>query len=605
MDKKLSVRRQQKELISSMLNPFKSNESIPDWKFIIYDSDGRDIIDSLYSIRDLRDFYVTLRLPITSQRDSIPDPISAIYFVMPTEENIKIICNDLKEHLYDSYYFNFLSSLSHGSLQLIAEIALEEKINHDIKIIKSQYLNFISVEDDFFILKESERDLVSYHAINRSDATDDEITNVIERIVDGLFSVLVTMNMIPIIRCPKGGPAEVIAKLLTRRLRDILNESDEASILFGQQKSRSTKFGRRRPLLCLIDRTVDMSTPLHHTWTYQALIHDLFNIKLNMTTILQESESKAQQSFDLNQEDKFWQEEKGSPFPQVADAVQRELDEFKKHKDDVNNLAMVGVERLLKKHTTLATAILDEIKARKLDNYFEIEEKIMNRSPIDKVLFDEMLMNPNSQPNDKYRLFLIAYICDNPILSEQEADKYVDKLVEEGSCQRSAYEYVKQWKTFSKSNVVNLQASLQSGGGGVLKTASMFTKLVSQSSQFVMEGVKNLVLKDYHLPITKIVDNLMDSSAKSNKWSMEYIYFDPQVDTNEIDLTKREKSFKDAIVFVVGGGNYIEYQNLVDYNKSKSISLYEHRNVIYGATDLMNANQFLEHLKQLGSIIEN
>ncbi len=31
----------------------------------------------------------------------------------------------------------------------------------------------------------------------------------------------------------------------------------------------------QRPLFVLADRNVDMATPLHHTWTYQALIHDV------------------------------------------------------------------------------------------------------------------------------------------------------------------------------------------------------------------------------------------------------------------------------------------------------------------------------------------
>ena len=31
----------------------------------------------------------------------------------------------------------------------------------------------------------------------------------------------------------------------------------------------------QRPLLILLDRNVDVATPLHHPWTYQALVHDV------------------------------------------------------------------------------------------------------------------------------------------------------------------------------------------------------------------------------------------------------------------------------------------------------------------------------------------
>lgn len=38
-------------------------------------------------------------------------------------------------------------------------------------------------------------------------------------IVDGLFSVCVTLGVVPIIRCPRGGAAEHVAGLLDQRLR--------------------------------------------------------------------------------------------------------------------------------------------------------------------------------------------------------------------------------------------------------------------------------------------------------------------------------------------------------------------------------------------------
>lgn len=40
--------------------------------------------------------------------------------------------------------------------------------------------------------------------------------------------------------------------------------------------------------------------------------------------------------------------------------------------------------------------------------------------------------------------------------------------------------------------------------GGGTKTVSMFSKLVSQGSSFVMEGVKNLVVKRHVSKITQI-----------------------------------------------------------------------------------------------------
>lgn len=626
---KLLVRKRQIEVATAMLN--LNTDWQPDWKFLIYDSIGENIIAPLFSVEQLKNHNILLHLRINSNRDPIPD-VSAIYFIMPSDENIKRICRDLTDHLYDSYYLNFISPISRSKLEEIANAALLSDSAINVKKVYDQYLNFIALEDDLFILRESEKHLVSYHAINRSDATDSEIANVIDYVVECLFSLLVTLKIIPILRCPKGGAAEVIAEKLTKKIRETLRDSRNNLFVGsddGNNKDPKTGLSFQRPLLCLVDRTIDMSTPLHHTWTYQALIHDLLNTELNKVKIVEKDTSKNKtttQLFDLNPNDKFWHEQRGSPFPQVAEAVQRELDDYKRHEDELtrgldgpgDEIAMLAEsaakltsavsslpelrenKRVIEKHTTVATAVLDEIKNRKLDNFFEIEEKIMNRNLIDRVSLDDMLANPDyGQPNDKYRLFLIAYICDNPTLTEDESEKYVNVLENLG-CKRTAFDYIKRWKTFSKINVASLQSSLQSSGG-LLKTAGMFSKIMSQGSQFVMEGVKNLVLKEYHLPLTKIVDGLMDCSSKVSQEALDYTYFDPKAQKdNEV---QRRKLFREAIVFVVGGGNYIEYQNLVEYCKSKSRGTAGYsgsRHVIYGSTDLMNANQFLQQLELSG-----
>lgn len=53
----------------------------------------------------------------------------------------------------------------------------------------------------------------------------------------------------------------------------------------------------------------------------------------------------------------------------------------------------------------------------------------------------------------------------------------------------------------------------------------------------------------------------------------DYRYFDPK-QIKVSDVTRSKTPFNEAIVFIVGGGNYIEYQNLVDYCKVKSIGLH-------------------------------
>ncbi|ELK05447.1 Sec1 family domain-containing protein 1 [Pteropus alecto] len=102
------------------------------------------------------------------------------------------------------------------------------------------------------------------------------------------------------------------------------------------------------------------------------------------------------------------------------------------------------------------------------------------------------------------------------------------------------------------------------------KPMCLLSQIMNTGSQFVMEGVKNLVLKQQNLPVTRILDNLME--MKSNPETDDYRYFDPKMPRgSESSVLRNKNPFQEAIVFVVGGGNYIEYQNLVDYIKGKQL----------------------------------
>lgn len=94
-----------------------------------------------------------------------------------------------------------------------------------------------------------------------------------------------------------------------------------------------------------------MATPLHHTWTYQALVHDVLDSKLNRVTVKESedgthhyegnrhaSPKQKVKSCDLNPGDKFWETHRGNPFPTVAESIQEELEEYKASEGEVKRL---------------------------------------------------------------------------------------------------------------------------------------------------------------------------------------------------------------------------------------------------------------------------
>ncbi|EAT47006.1 AAEL001859-PA [Aedes aegypti] len=629
----LTLKDRQINAIKQMLNmnqpQTKALAAEPVWKLLIYDRVGQDIISPLISIRELRELGVTLHIQLHSDRDSIPD-VPAIYFCAPTEENLGRIAQDFQNGLYDVYHLNFISPISRQRLEDLAAAALQAGCVANIHKVYDQYVNFITLEDDMFVLKHQNSDSLSYYAINRANTQDYEMEGIMDSIVDSLFSVFVTLGNVPIIRCPKNTAAEMVARKLEKKLRE--NLWDARNNLFHMDATQTGTFSFQRPLLILMDRNVDMATPLHHTWTYQALAHDVLELSLNRVIVEDDNEKATStgakskmKACDLDSRDKFWSSHKGSPFPMVAEAIQEELEQYRSSEDEIKKLkSTMGIDgetdvafsmvndntakltsavnslpqlmekkRLIDMHTKIATAILNFIKARRLDSYFEFEEKIMSKQALDRALSDLMKDPEFGTPEDKMRLFIIYYICTN--MPESEYQK-LEQVLKECGCDLAPIPYLQRWKSIMKSSVTNPN---QYEGSGT-KTVSMFSKLVTQGSSFVMEGVKNLVVKRHNLPVTKITEQLMECRAGGEV--DDYLYLDPKLLKGGDIVPKNRAPFQDAVVFMVGGGNYIEYQNLVDFIKTKQTAN-SNRRIIYGASTLTNAKQFLKQLSLLGQEI--
>ena len=77
-----------------------------------------------------------LHLLLHSDREPIPDAAS-IYFVEPTEDNLKRIYKDLKEETYENFNFHFISPINRQKLEDLAQAALSSDSG---KII---YQNFL------------------------------------------------------------------------------------------------------------------------------------------------------------------------------------------------------------------------------------------------------------------------------------------------------------------------------------------------------------------------------------------------------------------------------------------------------------------------------
>jgi sec1 family domain-containing protein 1 len=455
-------------------SPITTSIGEPIWKVLVFDDLGRDVISSVLRVSDLRSLGVTMHMHIQAARHPIPD-VPVIYFVEPNAKNLEQITNDLKNGLYSPAYINLTSSIPRVLLEDFATQTATAGTGESIAQLFDQYLNFIVAEPDLFSLGMQNEH--TYWALNSATTSDEELDRVIDRIVSGLFGVVVTMGVIPIIRCPKGAAAEMVSARLDRKLRDhILSSKDNLFSTSNGRPSSSAGTPTSRPVLVILDRNVDLIPMLSHSWTYQSLVHDVLDMKLNRITIETKVDENnpdkgtTKKGYDLTATDFFWEKNAGVPFPQVAEDIDAELTRYKDDAaaitkktgvadlEDLQNETSASAQHLkaaitllpelrerkavLDMHMNILAALLTGIKNRQLDNFFQIEENVMKQTKAQ--ILDLIKDNTKGdQPVDKLRLFIIWFLSTEQEVSRSDWDAFEGALTAAGVDKKSLA-YIRQ-----------------------------------------------------------------------------------------------------------------------------------------------------------------
>ncbi|GAA0138790.1 membrane trafficking regulatory protein [Lithospermum erythrorhizon] len=606
----LNLRQKQTECIVRMLNLNQAvspsgggtaNEEV--YKILIYDRFCQDILSPLIHVKDLRKHGVTLYFLIDKDRKPVQD-VPAVYFVRPTPSNVQRIIRDASNSLYDSFHLNFSSSIPRPLLEDLASGTISSDSIQRIAKLHDQYLEFITLEDGLFSLANKD----CYLQLNDPSAGDRDIENIIDSIVSGLFCVLATLAVVPIIRCPRGGPAEMVASLLDQRLRDHLLAKNN---LFTEGGNFSSSF--QRPILCLFDRSFELSVAIQHDFKYKPLVHDVLGLRLNKLSV--QGEKGGMKTYELDKGDQFWAANGALEFPEVAVEIETQLNKYKKDVEDVNKRTggtggaefdgtdLIGntkhlmnavnslpelTERkqVIDKHTNIATVLLGEIKERSLDSYAKKESDMMIRGGIDQSELIGVLKGKGSKL-DKLR-FAIMYLISTETIPPPEVEM-VETALKESEVDTSAFQYVKKIKSLN----ISLASANSASRSNIVDWAE---KLYGQSISAVTAGVKNLLSSDHQLAVSRTVEALME--GKPDPEIDSYLVFDPRAPKSTAGTSSNHLKgpFKEAIVFMVGGGNYVEYGSLQELAQRQQPA----KHIIYGTTEILTGDEFVEQLAQLG-----
>ncbi|KAL8410110.1 hypothetical protein RB594_008267 [Gaeumannomyces avenae] len=538
-------------------SPILNAEGEPIWKVLVFDDLGRDVISSVLRVSDLRSLGVTMHMHIAASRHPISD-VPVIYLVEPTQKNLQGITADLQKGLYSPAYVNFLSSIPRPLLEDFATETAAAETSEHIAQLFDQYLNFIVAEPDLFSLGMQKEH--TYWALNSAKTKDEELDNVVDRI---------------------GQAAEMISAKLDRKLRDhILNSKDNLFSAANNRAASSSANPAPRPVLIILDRNVDLIPMLSHSWTYQSLVHDVLNMKLNRITIetpVDESnpaKGVTRKAYDLSASDYFWERNAGVPFPQVAEDIDAELTKYKEDAaaitkktgvtdlEDLQNDTSASAQHLkaaitllpelrerkatLDMHMNILAALLTGIKNRQLDNFFQLEENVAKQT---KAQLLEMIKDGDKgkDPLDKLRLFIIWFLSTEQDLNRQEWQQFEEALTAagvDGTClpyirQVRATTKMTQLTTINSSGAQPQQGSdlfgrfsnISSRLTNRLKESGVPTTALSANLDSLIGGIKNFLPANRDLTITKIVESIMDPSAASSTAiakTEHYLYFDPR-----------------------------------------------------------------------------
>ncbi|KAL4345830.1 hypothetical protein AHAS_Ahas11G0317600 [Arachis hypogaea] len=577
-----------------------ANEEV--YKILIYDRFCQNILSPLIHVKDLRKHGVTLYFLIDKDRNPVHD-VPAVYFVQPTPNNINRILSDASRSLYHSFHLNFSTSIPRPLLENLASGTLASDSIQRISKVHDQYLEFITLEDNLFSLA----DKSCFVQLNDPSAGDREIEGIVEKVVNGLFCVLATLAVVPIIRCPRGGPAEMVASALDQRLRDHLLSKNN---LFSEAGNFVNSF--QRPVLCIFDRNFELAVAIQHDFRYRPLVHDVLGLRLNRLNV--QGEKGGMRSYELDSSDPFWAANGSLEFPAVAEEIETQLNKYKKDVDEVNKRTggthgaefdgtdLIGntkhlmnavnslpelTERkqVIDKHTNIATTLLSEIKQRALNNYVKTENAMMRGTLEWKDLLG-VLKGPGTQM-DKLR-FAILYLISSETINQSEVDT-VEAALRESEVDTAAFQYVKKIKALNASFASANSASRSN-------IVDWAEKLYGQSISAVTAGVKNLLSGDKQLALARAVEALIE--GRPNPEIDSYLIFDPRAPKSGSGTSSSHLKgpFKEAIVFMIGGGNYVEYCSLQELSQQQQPP----KHIIYGATELLTGVDFVEQLTVLG-----
>ncbi|CAG9482417.1 vacuolar protein sorting-associated protein 45, putative [Plasmodium vivax] len=457
---------------------------------------------------------------------------------------------------------------------------------------------------------------------NASTIADDDVSNyssfalfenqVVQRIVDGVFSLLCSVKQVPDIIYNRNSPiCKHIIDLL--KIKMLKNESVFSAVLdsyerYNGEVERQIKMATHQGehstyqfntimgsqhgnmgtegnccYMIILDRREDPITPLLTQWTYQAMLHELIGIENNKINLgINSEESQIVMSCMY---DDFYNEHLFDNFGDLGKAVKTYVDMYQEETSRKSNLESIDdIQKFIEiypnykklsgnvtKHVNILHKFAEVVEKRQLFYMSELEQSIAIYHKKGEH-FKQVIDTIRNETYTNYDVLRLSLLYTLKYEDEEEVEVIKTELTK---------------RNIDKDQVLLIDALLmyasEEARNNQLFKEQTFLDFAKTTITRTIKGTSNVFTlhKSY---IYYLIEDLMKAKLDSHTYTTTNLL------NIEPNVNKRVNSM---IVFFIGGATYEEYRDLQYLSKRYNISF------LLGATQLHNSQSFLADALQL------
>jgi len=564
------------------------NTDRKEWRVLVVDKLSIKMVSSCIKMHQLSAEGVTIVETLEKARQPIHN-MEAIYLLTPTEESVSAFINDFKSptsSLYKAAHVYFTEAIPDELFKTLSKSAAAKEIKSLVEV----NISFTPYESQVFSLAIDPSSSLLY-----SSPKENTVQDLVEKMAEQVATLCTTLEEFPSIRYSSDSDrTRQIAMVLQDRLEKY--KADQPTMGEGPEKAKSQ--------LIILDRGFDITSPLLHELTFQAMANDLLEIKDDVYKY--EASQGVTKEVILDENDDLWEELRHQHIAVVSQNVTKKLRKFnadKKINSGNDKTSLRDLKQQIKKvpqyqaelakfstHLHLGEECMKNYQGY-IDKLCKVEQDLCMGTDADgEKIKDHMrnivpvLLDQNVTIMDKIRIILLYIQSKNGISAEN-----LTKLVQHAQ--------IPEEQTLAIRNMAQLGVDVVLDG----------TKARTWSPRRRERVTENTYQMSRWTPLVKdIIEDAIDGKLDNNHFPFLNDQRRGAKKTSAPASNRYGRWHKDKaeqasrniprmIVFIVGGISYSEAR--VAYEVTKERSAWEV--IIGGDTEVLTPTTFLERVRQM------